>query len=78
VSITVRTFRPLNHSAWKRRDWTALDQEAAPEDNGHHFWIIDVDPHESNKIAKVKVQIQTQGSNGSWNVAGSRTVSIAE
>ena len=54
------------------------DEERCAEDNGHHFWIIDFDPHESNKIGKVKVQIQTQSSNGSWNVAGSQTVSIKE
>jgi hypothetical protein len=54
------------------------DEERCAEDNGHHFWITDFDPYESNKVAKVKVQIQTQSSNGSWNVAGSRTVTIAE
>ena len=30
------------------------------------------------KVGKVDVQLQTQGSNGSWNTAGSQTVSIAE
>jgi hypothetical protein len=47
-------------------------------DNGHHEYDIDLSPYDSNKVAKVKVQLQTQGSNGSWNTAGSDTVSIAE
>jgi hypothetical protein len=54
------------------------DDEMCAQDNGHHSRIIDFSPHASNKIAEVKVQLQTQASNGSWNVAGSRTVSIAE
>ena len=54
------------------------EDEMCAEDNGHHFRIIDISPYESSKIAKVKVQLQTQASNGSWNVAGSRTVAIAE
>ena len=47
-------------------------------DNAHHSWSVDLEPYESNKVAKVTVQTQTQGSNGSWNTAGSKTVSIAE
>ena len=39
---------------------------------------VDLDPYTSNKVGKVDVQLQTQGSNGSWNTAGSQTVSIAE
>jgi hypothetical protein len=52
--------------------------DVCASDNGHHSWTVDLDPYDSNKIGKVKVQLQTQGSNGSWNVAGSKTVSIAE
>ena len=52
--------------------------EFCADDNGHQARTINFRPHESDKIAKVKVQLQTQASNGSWNVAGSRTVSIAE
>lgn len=52
--------------------------EKCASDNGHHSYSIDLSPYDSNKIGKVKVQLQTQGSNGSWNVAGSETVSIAE
>ena len=54
------------------------DEEFCADDNGHTFRIIDISPHASNKIAKVKVQLQTLAANGSWNVAGHRTVSIAE
>lgn len=52
--------------------------EVCADDNGHHRWSVDLSPYASSKIGKVKVQLQTQGSNGSWNVAGSDTVSIAE
>jgi hypothetical protein len=48
------------------------------DDNGLHQFTVDLDPYTSNKIGKVEVQLQTQGSNGSWNTAGSETVSIAE
>jgi hypothetical protein len=48
------------------------------EDNGHQRFSIDLSPYDSNKIGEVKVQLQTQGTNGSWNVAGSKTVSIAQ
>lgn len=54
------------------------DDEKCAGDNSHRYWVIEFGPYESNKIAKVKVQLQTQASNGSWNVAGSRTLSIAE
>jgi hypothetical protein len=52
--------------------------EVCANDNGHDYWTVDLSPYASTKIAKVKVQLQTQGSNGSWNVAGSQTVSIAQ
>jgi hypothetical protein len=48
------------------------------DDNGHHSWSVDLDPHTSNKIGQVRVQLQTQGNDGSWNTAGSDVVSIAE
>ena len=48
------------------------------DDNGLHQFTVDLDPYTSNKVGKVDVQLQTQGSNGSWNTAGSQTVSIAE
>jgi hypothetical protein len=54
------------------------DDAKCASDNDHRYWVIEFGPHESDRIAKVKVQLQTQASNGSWNVAGSRTVSIAE
>ncbi len=47
-------------------------------DNGLHSFSVDLDPFDSNKVGKVKVQLQTQGTNGSYSTAGSATVSIAE
>jgi hypothetical protein len=47
-------------------------------DNGHHPFSVDLDPFESNKVGKVTIQLQTQGTNGSFTTAGSATVSIAE
>ena len=52
--------------------------QVCADDNGLHQFTVDLDPYSSNKIGKVQVQLQTQGSNGSWNTAGSQTVSIAE
>jgi hypothetical protein len=52
--------------------------EVCAEDNSHHRFSVDLAPYDSSKIGKVKVQLQTRGTNGSWNVAGSKTVSIAE
>lgn len=52
--------------------------EVCADDNGHHQWSVDLSPYDSNKIGKVEIQLQTQGSNGSWNTAGSKTVSIAQ
>ena len=52
--------------------------EVCADDNGLHQFTVDLDPYTSNKVGKVDVQLQTQGSNGSWNTAGSQTVSIAE
>jgi hypothetical protein len=54
------------------------DEEFCADDNGHTFRIIDISPHASNKIGKVKIQLQTLAANGSWQVAGHQTVSIAE
>jgi hypothetical protein len=47
-------------------------------DNGHQIAYVDLAPHESSKVGKVKLQLQTQSTNGSWKIAGSKTVSIAE
>jgi hypothetical protein len=46
-------------------------------DNGHHAFSVDLDPFESNKVGKVTIQLQTQGTNGSFSTAGSATVSIS-
>jgi hypothetical protein len=59
--------------------WTSRSGgEVCADDNGLHQFTVDLDPYTSNKIGKVEVQLQTQGSNGTWNTAGSQTVSIAE
>jgi hypothetical protein len=39
---------------------------------------VDLDPYSSNKIGKVDVQLQTEGTNGNYTTVGSQTVSIAE
>jgi hypothetical protein len=57
---------------------TREDAARCANDNGHHEWTIDFDPHTSNKIGQVRVQLQTQANNGSWLTAGAETVSIAE
>ena len=46
--------------------------EVCADDNGLHQFTVDLDPYTSNKVGKVDVQLQTQGSNGSWNTAGRR------
>jgi hypothetical protein len=52
--------------------------DVCADDNSHQRFSIDLSPYASSRIGKVKVQLQTQGTNGSWNVTGSKTVSIAE
>ncbi|HEY1370523.1 MAG TPA: hypothetical protein VGF23_25560 [Gaiellaceae bacterium] len=47
-------------------------------DNKLHAASVDLDPYTSSQIGKVEVQLQTQGTNGSWNLVGSKTVSIEE
>jgi hypothetical protein len=39
---------------------------------------FDVSPYTSTQVEKVTVQLQSQGSNGSWNLVGSETVNIDE
>ncbi len=46
--------------------------------NGPHGFSVDFGSYSSNKIGQVTVQLQTQGSNGSYVTAGSQTVSINE
>jgi len=45
-------------------------------DNNLHAVGVDLQPYTSTQVAKVTVQLQTQGSNGSWNLVGSQTVDI--
>ena len=46
--------------------------------NAPNGFNVDFGSYSSNKIGQVTVQLQTQGSNGSYSVAGSQTVSINE
>jgi hypothetical protein len=45
-------------------------------DNNLHAIGIDLQPYTSTQVGKVTVQLQTQGTNGSWNLVGSQTVDI--
>jgi hypothetical protein len=55
----------------------ATSSNCAP-DNGAHGMYFDVSPYTSTQVEKVAVQLQSQGSNGSWNLVGSETVTIDE
>lgn len=52
--------------------------EFCADDNDHDASSIYMEPYASNRIERVTVQLQTQGSNGSWNTAGEETHSIAD
>jgi hypothetical protein len=45
-------------------------------DNNLHAISVDLQPYTSTQVGKVTVQLQTQGTNGSWNLVGSQTVDI--
>jgi hypothetical protein len=47
-------------------------------DNNLHGVVVDLSPYTSTQVGKVEVQLQTQGSNGSWNLVDSETVTIDE
>jgi hypothetical protein len=47
-------------------------------DNGLAHASVDLSPYSSNEIGKVEVELQTEATDGTWNTAGSKTVSIAE
>src|SRR5262245_55264315 len=47
-------------------------------DNNLHAVSVDLQPWHSDQIGKVEVQLQSQGTNGSWNNVGSKTVLIEE
>jgi len=79
----------LNHSAgvcarmnlvYYTESGSYLDQKpggakCAPS-NDPYGVSVDLSPYTSTKVAQVVVQLQTQGTNGSWNTAGSKTVTI--
>jgi hypothetical protein len=45
-------------------------------DNARHGFTVDLEPWSSNKIGQVNVQLQTQNSNGTFNVVGNSVVHI--
>ena len=45
-------------------------------DNNLHAIAVDLQPYTSTQVGKVTVQLQTQGSNGTWNLVGSQTADI--
>jgi hypothetical protein len=45
-------------------------------DNNLHAIAVDLQPYTSTQVGKVTVQLQTQGSNGSWNLVDSQTADI--
>jgi len=45
-------------------------------DNNLHAISVDLQPYTTSQLGKVVVQLQTQGSNGSWNLVGSDTATI--
>jgi hypothetical protein len=47
-------------------------------DKAAHTWSVDLDPLESDQIESVEVQVQTLALNGTWLVAGTQVVSLAE
>jgi len=49
---------------------------ACAADNSLHAISVDLNPYTATQIEKVVVQLQTQGTNGSWNLVGSDTATI--
>jgi hypothetical protein len=47
-------------------------------DKSAKTWSVDLDPFESDLIESVEVRVETLALNGSWLLAGSQTVSLAE
>jgi hypothetical protein len=45
-------------------------------DNSIHAYSVDLQPYTSSEVVDVEAQLQTQGTNGSWNVVGSSWGSI--
>lgn len=56
-------------------DSAPSDTECA-SDNGHDRWRAEPAARSSIQVDAVTVQLQTLGTNGDWNTAGSETVSI--
>jgi hypothetical protein len=47
-------------------------------DKAAKSWSVNLDPFESDEIESVEVQVQTLALNGTWLLAGSQTVALAE
>jgi hypothetical protein len=60
---------------------TLLDHHAGgpacATDNDHHEFSVDQNPYADNDIDHIKVQLETQNSDGSWSVLDSTTADIA-
>jgi|GEM_PF-1346718 len=44
-------------------------------DNKHHAWDVDLEPYSNNKLAYIKISIQTLGADDVWRTVGSTTSS---
>lgn len=42
-------------------------------DNRHHHWDVDLEPYSDNKLAYVKISLQTLGADDTWRTVGSTT-----
>jgi hypothetical protein len=60
---------------------TLLDHDAGGsacvKDNDHHEFSVDLNPYADDDVDHIKVQLETQNSDGSWSVLGSTTADIA-
>jgi hypothetical protein len=54
------------------------DSPFCAADNNLHHVRIDFSPYTSPQVERVEVQLQSQASNGSWNVVRSQTLTIDE
>jgi hypothetical protein len=51
--------------------------EVCADDNDHHSWSVDLSPHTSDKIGKVKVSLEHELANGSWASVGSEWATLS-
>jgi hypothetical protein len=55
----------------------AGNASACASDNDHHKFSVDQNPYADNDIDHIKVQLETQNSDGSWSVLDYTTADIA-